>query len=263
MIPEAHLTHWRATSAPWPTDEQVEQDLVISRALVDIFSDEFLREALAFRGGTALYKLHLAPARYSEDIDLVQVRQEGIGETADRLKAALDPWLGSASYDSKHGRYTLKYKFDSEAGVPLRLKVEINTREHFALGEHQVIPFDVDSRWFSGATEIRTFGLHELLATKLRALYQRKKGRDLYDLWKAGQEEELDYETIVDQFHEYMTRGETPIRRFEFDDNLQSKRTDRSFTTDIGPLLADPGEFDFDSAFEFVVENYISRLAEE
>lgn len=106
MIPRAYITEWR-NHAPWPDESQVEQDLVISRAIVDIFSDDFLRGALAFRGGTALYKLHLAPARYSEDIDLVQVRQEGIGETADRLKAVLDPWLGSPRYDSKHGRYTL------------------------------------------------------------------------------------------------------------------------------------------------------------
>ena len=45
----------------------VEQDLVICRALVSIFSDEFLRANLAFRGGTALHKLYLSPQpRYSE-----------------------------------------------------------------------------------------------------------------------------------------------------------------------------------------------------
>ena len=59
---------------PWSEDFQVEQDLIISRALVEMFSDTVLSEGLAFRGGTALYKLYLTPpARYSEDIDLVQV----------------------------------------------------------------------------------------------------------------------------------------------------------------------------------------------
>jgi predicted nucleotidyltransferase component of viral defense system len=72
VIPRDFITEWRA-EAPWVQDFQVEQDLVISRALVEIFSHPLLREALAFRGGTALYKLHLKPAaRYSEDIDLVQ-----------------------------------------------------------------------------------------------------------------------------------------------------------------------------------------------
>jgi hypothetical protein len=79
VIPHDYVTEWRA-HAPWIEDFQVEQDLVISRALVEIFSNPVLSSALAFRGGTALYKLHLRPpARYSEDIDLVQVRPEAAG----------------------------------------------------------------------------------------------------------------------------------------------------------------------------------------
>ena len=69
MIPRDYITAWRA-QAPWIPDFQVEQDLVISRALVLIFSHPLLRKSLAFRGGTALYKLYIKPpARYSEDID--------------------------------------------------------------------------------------------------------------------------------------------------------------------------------------------------
>lgn len=69
MIPRRYILEWKEF-APWPDDAQVEQDLVIERALVEIFSDEFLSEHLAFRGGTALHKLFLKPqVRYSEDID--------------------------------------------------------------------------------------------------------------------------------------------------------------------------------------------------
>ncbi len=79
MIPRDYITEWRA-EAPWVQDSQVEQDLVISRALVEIFSHPLLSESLAFRGGTALYKLHIRPAaRYSEDIDLVQIEAEPAG----------------------------------------------------------------------------------------------------------------------------------------------------------------------------------------
>ncbi|HEY0942459.1 MAG TPA: nucleotidyl transferase AbiEii/AbiGii toxin family protein [Steroidobacter sp.] len=70
MIPRDYITEWRL-HAPWVQDFQVEQDLVISRALVAIFSHPLLAEALAFRGGTALYKLHLKPAaRYSVTADV-------------------------------------------------------------------------------------------------------------------------------------------------------------------------------------------------
>ena len=56
MIPRAYITEW-TQYAPWKTNEQVEQDLVICRALVDIFSNDYLAKELAFRGGTALHKL--------------------------------------------------------------------------------------------------------------------------------------------------------------------------------------------------------------
>ncbi len=79
MIPRDYITEWRV-EAPCVQDSQVEQDLVISRALVEIFSHPLLSKSLAFRGGTALYKLHIRPAaRYSEDIDLVQIEAEPAG----------------------------------------------------------------------------------------------------------------------------------------------------------------------------------------
>jgi predicted nucleotidyltransferase component of viral defense system len=72
MIPRDVLAEWREEAA-WARDANVEQDLVISRAIVEIFRDPELGQALAFRGGTALHKVHIRPAaRYSEDIDLVQ-----------------------------------------------------------------------------------------------------------------------------------------------------------------------------------------------
>lgn len=60
MIPQRYLEEWK-TQAPWPANAQVEQDLIITRALVEIFSDDLLKNALAFRGGTALHKLYLQP----------------------------------------------------------------------------------------------------------------------------------------------------------------------------------------------------------
>ncbi|MBK8975044.1 MAG: nucleotidyl transferase AbiEii/AbiGii toxin family protein [Planctomycetes bacterium] len=95
MIPRANITAWRA-SAPWPTDAQVEQDLVISRALAELYSHPALRDSLATRGGTALHELLLAaPGRHSEDIDLVQTAPGPIGPALDVIREALDPWLGT------------------------------------------------------------------------------------------------------------------------------------------------------------------------
>jgi predicted nucleotidyltransferase component of viral defense system len=71
MIPLAHISHWRATHAPWPSQTHVEQDLVLSRCLVALFANPTVASLVALRGGTALNKLFFKKhARFSEDIDL-------------------------------------------------------------------------------------------------------------------------------------------------------------------------------------------------
>jgi predicted nucleotidyltransferase component of viral defense system len=241
VIPRAHITAWRA-NAPWATDAQVEQDLVISRALVEIFSDAALAAAFAFRGGTALHKLFFQPAaRYSEDIDLVQIAAEPIGAAFDALRARLDPWLGTPQRTLGEGRVALAYRFDAE-GLPvtrLRLKVEINTREHFAVHGHHRRRVRVDNPWFSGDADVVTFALEELLGTKLRALYQRKKGRDLFDLARALQAHPtLDRSKVVACFVAYMKHGGTPCSRAQFEMNLAEKEADGLFLKDVHALLA-------------------------
>ena len=208
MIPRDYITEWRA-SAPWIPDWQVEQDLVISRALVDIFTHPLIGKSLAFRGGTALYKMHIKPpARYSEDIDLVQVTAEPIGPVMEALREKLDPWLGKPNWKQNEGRVTLNYRFGSEDVPPLNLnlKVEINSREHFSVFGFAKIPFVVSSRWYSGSAAITTYELDELLGTKLRALYQRRKGRDLFDLAVALDNPAVVPAGIVSAFLEYVER---------------------------------------------------------
>ena len=261
MIPRDYITEWR-THAPWVDDLQVEQDLVISRALVDIFSEETLSDAFAFRGGTALYKLHLPAARYSEDIDLVQIRAEPAGPAMGALNEALSPWLGEPAYKQSDARITYRYKFQSEQGLPMRLKVEINTREHFAVDGIRDIPYSVDSRWYQGACAIPTYELNELLATKLRALYQRKKGRDLFDLATGLGHENAAPEKIIAAFNVYMDKGGHRVSRKQFENNLARKLKDRDFIGDISPLLASGYKWDLAAMSKKVRESLISQLAD-
>jgi len=95
MIPQSYIESWR-TQVPWQTLAMVEQDMVISRALIDLYNQPQVQNSLIFRGGTALNKLIFdPPARYSEDIDFIQRRPEPIGETLNAIRIALDPWLGN------------------------------------------------------------------------------------------------------------------------------------------------------------------------
>lgn len=261
MIFQDFITEWQQY-APWSLSAMVEQDLVICRALVDIFSHPLLKENLAFRGGTALFKLHLPGARYSEDIDLVQVQTGPIGPIMDAIREMLNPWLGEPKWKQTQGRVTFRYRFESEDGIPLNLKVEINSREHFSVYGFRKEPFAVESRWFKGEADILTYCLEELLGTKFRALYQRSKGRDLFDLWYALTEKEdpPDVDGILASFQRYMEHGEQHVSRAMFEENLLGKLKNPQFSSDIHPLLRTDIAWDFDRAFDFVMEALVSRL---
>ncbi|MEI8032990.1 MAG: nucleotidyl transferase AbiEii/AbiGii toxin family protein [Chlorobiaceae bacterium] len=253
MIPLDYITQWRQ-HAPWPQISQVEQDLIICRALVELYSHPVAAANLVFRGGTALFKLHLSPARYSEDIDLVQKAPGPIGPVMDAVQEKLNPWLGEPKRKLSEGRVTLIWRVESEEGMPLRLKVEINSREHFTVLGYREIPFSIKSRWYTGSAEITSYCRDELLGTKLRALYQRKKGRDLFDLWHAAETGAFNPESIVSCFQRYMEHEQHKISRAEFEINLIEKLDDPRFLGDIEPLLTSSTGWDAKSAGIYVLE---------
>ena len=262
MIPIDFITEWRQV-APWPSNEQVEQDLIISRAIVEMFNLEQISKRLAWRGGTALHKLYLSSApRYSEDIDLVQIDAEPIGDTLDVLRRVLDPWLGEPQRVFKEGRVNLVYRIFSEGPpvVRLRFKIEINTREHYLECGYVKLPFAVESKWFSGSTSVTTYTLDELVGTKLRALYQRKKGRDLFDIWVTLQHTDLNPDRVLNCFNRCMRENGHSVSRAQYEENLENKRTDPRFANDIVPLLSLGTEWDQNEAADAVIRDLVSRI---
>lgn len=260
MIPEIFIENWR-TNVKWQTPVQVEQDLIISRALVCLYSNPYIADTLVFRGGTALNKLFLKPpARYSEDIDFVQKRAEPVGVTINKIRELLEPWLGRPKWKITERGAKLIYQYQAIGGLPFKLKLEINTTEHF-----QVLPlryelFLMESDWFSGSCEITTYALAELLATKLRALYQRRKGRDLFDLWHIFSQNLVEVDQVVDIFQKYCANDKTPISKQLFHANMQLKKLNRDFQVDMNALLPHKTQWDFEEAFDFVHNHVINKL---
>src|SRR5690554_1252770 len=153
MIPRPFIAKWQQY-APWKEFAQVEQDLIICRTLVEIFSDDFLKENLAFRGGTALHKLYHNPApRYSEDIDLVQINPGPIKPIMQRISEVVTFIEEKRTTQLRaHGAKAL-YRFTSEYDqIRMRLKLEINCKEHFNILDWVDFPFSVGSDWYSGKT---------------------------------------------------------------------------------------------------------------
>ncbi|THV60825.1 nucleotidyl transferase AbiEii/AbiGii toxin family protein [Flagellimonas alvinocaridis] len=263
MIPRRYITEWKA-NAPWPTDAQVEQDLVIERALIALFSDPFLKEHVAFRGGTALHKIYLKPqARYSEDIDLVQIKEVPIKPILQAIRKQLD-FLGTKRNIKQNiNMNTASYRFESEIPpvVNMRLKIEINTREHFTVMGYTELEHSMENGWFSGSCSMNSFSIEELLATKLRALYQRRKGRDLFDLFHAMTQLDVNTQKLVNTYREYMnfSRGQSPTQK-QFLLNMDEKIEDPDFGGDIYALLRPDVTYNQKEAYQLIKSELLEQI---
>lgn len=266
MIPAAHIQAWSA-HAPWPDARQIEQDLIICRALCDLFNAAALQGKIAFRGGTAINKLLFKrPMRYSEDIDLVQIQAEPIGTMVDAIRDALS-WLGQCRREQAGHSMHLIYRFspESDPQAVLKLKVEINTREHGSLLGIRHYPFSVENDWYSGQADIASFEPEELFGTKLRAFLQRRKNRDLFDLHEGWKQLGLDGDKLVACFEHYLALEGKAISRANAEETMLRKLV-KSLIEDVSPLLPAGVTFNEDEAvdaFGMVWTELLGRLKGE
>jgi len=120
----------------------------------------------------------------------------------------------------------------------------------------------VESSWFKGSCVITTYQLEELLGTKLRALYQRRKGRDLYDLHRAFTlRDNLNIEHLIECYLEYMrfSVGSAPSQK-EFIDNMELKMKDNEFLGDITALLIPTEKYDQGEAYDRIKNSLLTKL---
>ena len=263
MIPKNFIEMWQS-QVPWQTLAMVEQDLIISRVLVELYNNQQIRDSLVFRGGTALNKLYLnPPSRYSEDIDFVQINSEPIGKTIDAIQKSLETIFSEPIRKVTERSVKLIYRYNSIDNVQVKLKLEINTTEHFQVLELQNTDYQVDSAWFKGSAKIVSYHLEEMIATKLRALYQRRKGRDLFDLWLVLKNNLINIDNVINIFMQYCKKDRQNITRSQFEQNLYEKQLKADFQNDMNLLLPVNSEWNFTEGLKLVQEKLINKIPGE
>ena len=267
---------------PWPNLRQVEQDLLLCRAMTALFDDAFLKTQIAMRGGTLLHKVHLAPAsRYSEDIDLVVIGDrpdEHVRKAINRVllgvlgRPTSSAWqavklaVRNAVKPSKVLR--VNYRVPSVAdprGTPLEIVIEANVTERKSYRPISLLPFAYLFRDEMVATTVNGFEIHEMLGTKMRALFQRRRGRDLFDLYWALTEAvtPVNPAEIIELFLYYLQQEGTVATRDEFIWLLQSHLNDRGFLTDMNALLRTGIAYDPVAAGDYVIGSLLKLLPEK
>ena len=265
---------------PWPSQVQVEQDLLLCRAMVALFDDSFLQSQIAMRGGTLLHKVHLAPpSRYSEDIDLVVVGNRPESHVRKALDRVLSGVLGTTKQSvwsdlklairntvkpSRVLRMTFAIPSLMEPGTNLEIVVEANVTERTPHRPIVEIPFEFPFRDALVRTQIKGYEIHEMLGTKLRALFQRRRGRDLFDLYWAltRAKPPVVPATIIESFQHYLRLERSVAGRTEFVTILDAHLADRGFCSDMNQLLRAGVVYDSQQAGDYLKTNLLSLLPE-
>jgi len=270
------LAHQAAV--PWAAQHQVEQDLLLCRAMAALFDDTFLNAQIAMRGGTLLHKVHLAPAaRYSEDIDLVAVGNRPPTHIRRAIRRVLAGVLGTpktSAWDtlalamrntvkpSRILRMTYALPSITDPGRTLEIVVETNVTErapHRAIVE---LPFAFQYRGNPVQTRLKGYDIHEMLGTKMRALFQRRRGRDLFDLYWALTKTPAPVKpaAIIETFQHYMKQEGTKASRAEFIEILETHLADRGFCADMQPLLRAGIAYDPQAAGHYITTRLLKLL---
>jgi len=240
---------------PWPNQRQVEQDLLLCRAMAALFGDTFLLTQIAMRGGTLLHKVHLPPAsRFSEDIDLVvfgdrpdghieaairRVLRDQLGEPMDTIWDDLKLAIRNFAKPSRVLRLTYEVPPVSAAGPNMVIVVEANLTEREPHRQIVPIPFEFTFRGSLVHAKLNAYDLNEMLGTKMRALFQRKRGRDLFDLYWAlvAGHAKVDPALVIESFLHYLKQEGGGVARAEFIGILDAHLADPGFCSDMEQLL--------------------------
>lgn len=179
------------------------------------------------------------------------------------IARALTAWLGETVVKQKKHNNMLVFKVqttDMDAGE-IYLKVKINCKKHFSVFPMVRVPFAMNSLCFKGACEVLTYELAELAGTKLRAVYQRRKGRDLFDLWKImSMYLELDKGKVIESYERNLGFMASHLPTYkEFVLNMDGKLQDEEFLMDTEMILGPQVEYAPLVAWEKVKVELVER----
>ncbi|OQX19633.1 MAG: CRISPR-associated protein Csx11 [Candidatus Altiarchaeales archaeon A3] len=176
----------------------LERDYVIEWVLKSIYGYPQLKDILIFKGGTALKKAYFKDYRFSADLDFTAIKDVG-GNILKTIfenivkKSAEDSGISFLDIEFEQTRdeyneeaFEIKIPFigpTQQKNSPPKIKVQITRYEKlfFKPEEKDLISTYSDNK--DCTVKLKVYSLEEIIGEKLRALHQRVRPRDLYDLY--------------------------------------------------------------------------------
>ena len=180
----------------------VEKDYALGWALAGIFAHRELTESWVFKGGTCLKKCFFETYRFSEDLDFTLMDASHLQEDfLSRVFGEVGEWIYEQSgiefpadlqnfdiYDNPRGNPNCQGKLSyrgpispSSGGLP-RIKLDLTADERLVLPPVRIPIFHPYSDAPADGIEVLSYAYEEAFGEKVRALAERTRPRDLYDV---------------------------------------------------------------------------------
>ena len=156
--------------------------------VLELIYDSPLKNKLIFKGGTALHHCYLSQKRFSEDIDFTSLDNEISFEEVKEVIEEDDTFVVDKVFESNYTIKIERLKYEGLLGQNGSIKVEIDRHQNVVLPGREIQYKNV---WNIPVSPILMDG-REILAEKLRAISQRARYRDFYDLYFLLTELQLD-----------------------------------------------------------------------
>lgn len=194
----------RASGVPAST---IERDYAQNWFLKAISSEDFPG---ILKGGTGIRKVYVPEYRFSEDLDftllediskkilrrilenavMIVKRDSGLDFNEEiRIKENINGFEG-----------IVYFRLLRSSGYPLRIKLDFTRPGMERIILEPELRKIIHSFTDDFSSNVMTYQLEEIIAEKLRALFQRTRPRDLYDIWFMR--DNLESETILKVFSE-------------------------------------------------------------
>lgn len=258
-------------------DIVVEKDYILDWVLWGISQNEYLKDRLIFKGGTAFHKMYFTDWRFSEDLDFTTVSHVGNNDLGNAVKRLCEKVKKQSGIDLRQREIEASGDKDSEWSFEVKVEytgprgqtggslpiilLHITNNElildkpvkKVVIAPYQDLPNDF---------VLMTYSLEEILAEKIRTVFhQRCWPRDIYDTWRLLKEAKsfIDIEAVLDIYHrKTIFRGFNP----EIPPNIDERilRIKNQWKEGLQRQISNPP--DFDSIYPEVIE-LLKKLFED
>jgi predicted nucleotidyltransferase component of viral defense system len=203
MIPSAEIRSYARTSGV--PESTIERDYGQNWLLHSIYT---IGLGLVLKGGTGIRKVYEPGYRFSDDLDFTLLDDLNTGELNELITTAVEHSKKESGIDFDEDvkvkenvngfEGTVYFRILRTTGSPLKIKLDVTRKDR------EMIMLNIRKRKINHpysdvlSNRIMVYQLEEIIAEKLRSLFERTRPRDMYDIWCLI--EKLDKEIIKDIF---------------------------------------------------------------